>query len=78
MVLGPGMQSHHRSHGAIDFVTLTLDVSDLARVAVDLLGYELTVTAGQVLRPPEHLSAWLLSLWPRTTPRKAGGTVASR
>jgi AraC-like DNA-binding protein len=62
MVLGPGMQSHHRSHGAIDFVTLTLDVSDLARVAVDLLGYELTVTAGQVLRPPEHLGAWLLSV----------------
>jgi hypothetical protein len=62
MVLGPGMQSHHRSHGFIDFVTLTLETSDLTRAAADLSGYELTLTAGQVLRPLEHLSAWLLSV----------------
>jgi hypothetical protein len=46
MVLGPGMQSHHRSPGPIDFVMLTLDASNLTRAAVDLTGAELTVTAG--------------------------------
>jgi AraC-like DNA-binding protein len=62
IVLGPGMQSHHRSPGRIDFVTLMLDVSALTDAAEDMFGEELNLTAGQVLRPPEHLGAWLLSV----------------
>jgi AraC-like DNA-binding protein len=61
MSLGRGMQSHHRSSGPIDFVTLTLDANDLNRAAIDLTGTELTVTAGKVLRPPARLGASLLS-----------------
>lgn len=62
MTLGPGMQSHHRSPGPIHFVTLTLDADNLAQAAVDMVGHEVPVVAGQVLRPPEHLSAWVLSV----------------
>ena len=52
--LGPGMQSHHRSSGPVDFVTLTLDASDLTRTAFELTGRAVTVEAGKVLRPPAH------------------------
>jgi AraC-like DNA-binding protein len=62
MCLGPGMQSHHRSRDAIDFVTLTLDESSMASAVTDLTGSELTLAAGRVLRPPGHLSASLLSV----------------
>jgi AraC-like DNA-binding protein len=61
MCLGPGMQSHHRSSGPIDFVTLTLDASDLNQAAIDLTGRELTVAGGKVLRPPARLGASMLS-----------------
>jgi AraC-like DNA-binding protein len=60
--LGPGMQSHHRSSGPVDFVTLTLDTSDLTRVAFEQTGREVRVEAGKVLRPPAHLNAALLSM----------------
>ena len=62
MFLGLGMQSHHRTFGRNDFAALTLDASDLARAAMDLTGRELAVTAGKVLRPPDHLGTWLLSV----------------
>ncbi len=62
MCLGPGMESHHRTSGPNDFVALTLDVSDLTRAGIDLAGCELTMTAGQVVRPPEHVAARLLSV----------------
>ena len=52
MCLGPGMQSHHRTAGPNDFVTLTLDAADLTRAAFDLTGNELTVTPGKIVRPP--------------------------
>jgi AraC-like DNA-binding protein len=55
-------QSHHRSSGPVDFVTLTLDTSDLTRVAFELTGREVRVEAGKVLRPPAHLNAALLSV----------------
>jgi AraC-like DNA-binding protein len=61
MCLGPGMQSHHRSSGPIDFVTLTLDANDLNQAAIDLTGQELTVVGGKVLRPPARLGASMLS-----------------
>jgi AraC-like DNA-binding protein len=62
MCLGLGMQSHHRTFGRNDFAALTLDVRDLARATMDLTGRELTVTAGKVIRPPDHLGTWLLSV----------------
>lgn len=62
LCLGPGMQSHHRTFGPNDFVALTLDASDLTRAALDLTGRELTVMAGKVIRPPDHLGAALLSV----------------
>jgi hypothetical protein len=61
MCLGPGMQSHHRSSGPIDFVTLTLDASDLSQAAIDLTGRNLTVDGGKVLRPPAGLGASMVS-----------------
>jgi len=62
LCLGPGMQSHHRTPGPVDFVALTLDASDLAHAAIEVTGTPLAVTAGKVLRVPEHLGAWLLSV----------------
>ena len=62
MCLGSGMESHHRNFGYNDFAALTLDETDLARAAMDLTGRELAVTAGRVLRPPDHLGVWLLSV----------------
>jgi len=73
--LGAGMESHHRTVGPNDFVTLTLNASDLARAAIDVIGRELTVTGGTVIRPPAELSARLMSIIDdatrvaRTTPR---------
>jgi transcriptional regulator GlxA family with amidase domain len=73
--LGEGMESHHRTFGPNDFVTLTLNASDLARAAIDITGWELTVTAGTVIRPSPELNAWLMSVIDaatrvaRTTPR---------
>ena len=49
MLLGPGMQSNHRTFGPNDFVALTLDAKDLTRAAIELTGCELTVTPGMVL-----------------------------
>jgi AraC-like DNA-binding protein len=60
--LGEGMESHHRTFGPNDFVTLTLKASDLNRAATDVIGRELTLTAGAVIRPPAELSARLLSM----------------
>src|SRR4051812_9529054 len=60
--LGEGMESHHRTFGPNDFVTLTLKVGDLARAAIDVIGRELTVTPGTVIRPPAELSARLRSI----------------
>ena len=62
LCLGPGMQSHHRTFGANDFAALTLDVDDLTRAAIELTGSDLRVTAGKILRPPEHIFAWLLAV----------------
>jgi AraC-like DNA-binding protein len=62
MCLGSGMESHHRNFGCNDFAALTLDATDLARAAMDLTGRELVVNAGKVLRPPDHLGVWLLSV----------------
>jgi AraC-like DNA-binding protein len=62
LCLGAGMQSHHRTFGSNDFAALTLDSNDLANAAIDLTGQELAVTAGKVLRPPEYLLIWLLSV----------------
>ena len=62
MCLGLGMQSHHRTFGPNDFTALTLDASDLSRAATDLTGRDLAVTAGKVIRPPDHLGTWLLSV----------------
>src|SRR3954452_3253670 len=60
--LGEGMESHHRTFGPNDFVTLTLNASDLAGAAIDVIGRELTVTAGSVIRPPAELSARFMSM----------------
>jgi AraC-like DNA-binding protein len=73
MYLGLGMQSHHRTFGRNDFAALTLDASDLARAAMDLTGRELAVTSGKVLRPPDHLGTWLLSVIDAAT--RAGQTT---
>jgi len=62
LCLGPGMQSHHRTFGVNDFVSLILDAGDLTRAAIDTTGRELTVTAGTVVRPPDDLSTWLMSV----------------
>jgi AraC-like DNA-binding protein len=62
MCLYLGMQSHHRTFGRVDFAALTLDATDLARAAMDLTGRELAVTAGNVVRPPDPLGTWLLSV----------------
>jgi AraC-like DNA-binding protein len=62
MSLGLGMQSHHRTFGRNDFAALTLDAADLTRAAMDLAGRELAVPVGKVLRPPDHLGTWLLSV----------------
>jgi hypothetical protein len=62
MGLGFGMQSHHRTFGANDFATLTLNATSLASAAVELTGCELAVTAGKVIRPSGHLGTWLLSV----------------
>jgi AraC-like DNA-binding protein len=80
MCLGLGMQSHHRTFGRNDFAMLTLDASDLSRAAMDLTGRDLAVTAGKVIRPPDHLGTWLLSVIDAAT--RAGqatpGIFASR
>lgn len=60
--LGEEMESHHRTFGPNDFVTLTLSASDLARAAIDVTGRELTVTAGTVIRPAAELNARLMSM----------------
>jgi AraC-like DNA-binding protein len=73
MYLGLGMQSHHRTFGRNDFAALTLDASDLARAAMDLTGRELAVTAGKVVRPPDHVGTWLLSVIDAAT--RAGQTT---
>ncbi len=62
LCLGAGMQSNHRTNGPVDFVALTLDKDDLNFVAVEVAGAPVAVTAGKVLRVPEHLGAWLLSV----------------
>lgn len=62
MCVGLGMQSHHRTFGGNDFVVLSLDITDLARAAADLTGRELIVKAGSVIRPPEHLAGWMMSV----------------
>jgi AraC-like DNA-binding protein len=56
------MQSHHRTFGRNEFAVLTLDATDLARASMDLTGRELAVPVGKVLRPPDHLGTWLLSV----------------
>jgi AraC-like DNA-binding protein len=78
--LGPGMQSNHRTFGCNDFVALTLDARDLTRAAFELTGCELTVTAGMILRPPDHLGDRLLSVIGTATDmaRTASGIFASR
>jgi AraC-like DNA-binding protein len=62
MCLGLGMQSHHRTFGRNDFAALTLDAANLTRAAMDLTGREVAVAAGKVIRPPDNLGAWLLSV----------------
>ncbi len=62
MSLGLGMQSHHRTCGPNDFALLTVDAADLVRAAKDLIGRELAVPAGKVIRPPDHLGTWMLSV----------------
>jgi AraC-like DNA-binding protein len=62
MSLGLGMQSHHRTFGPVDFVSLTVDASDLTRAAIELTGQELTVTAGKILQPPDDVGAQLSSV----------------
>src|SRR4051812_15725140 len=59
---GPGMESHHRSFGPVDFLVLTLDVGDLADAAVEIIGRELTVASGTLIQPPTDLDAWLRSV----------------
>jgi AraC-like DNA-binding protein len=80
MCLGPGMQSNHRTFGPNDFVALTLDASDLNRAAFELAGWELTVTPGMVLRPPDHVGDRLLSVIEAAThlTLTASGIFASR
>lgn len=79
MCLGLDMQSYHRTSGPNDFAVLTLDAGDLARAAVEQTGRELTVTAGKVIRPPDHLRARLLSVVEAATRlgRTTPGTLAS-
>jgi hypothetical protein len=62
MCLGLGMQSHHRTFGHNEFAALTLDATSLTAAAMDLTGRELAVTGGKVLRPPDHLGTWLMSV----------------
>jgi AraC-like DNA-binding protein len=62
MCLGLAMQSHHRTFGPNDFAALTLDATNFTRAAMDLTGRELAVTGGKVLRPPDHLGTWLMSV----------------
>jgi AraC-like DNA-binding protein len=62
MCLGLGMQSHHRTAGPVEYVSLTLDPTDLAAAAIELTGIPVTVTAGKVFRAPEQLGTWLLSV----------------
>jgi AraC-like DNA-binding protein len=46
--LGPGMQSHHRTSGPNEFVSLTLDATELNRAAIELAGRDLTPAAGML------------------------------
>jgi AraC-like DNA-binding protein len=62
MCLGLGMQSHHRTSGPNEFVSLTLDQTELDRAAIDLTGNRLAITSGEVLRPPGHLREWFFSV----------------
>jgi AraC-like DNA-binding protein len=60
--LGEGMDAHHRTFGPNDFVTLTLNGRDLAGIAIDVIGRQVTLVAGTVIRPPADLTAWLMSV----------------
>ncbi len=62
MCLSPRMQSHHRTPGPVDYVALTLDADALANAAIGLTGAPVAVTGGKVLRLPEQLGAWLMSV----------------
>lgn len=62
LALGGGMQSHHRTFGPNEFVTLTVDADDFAHAAMDFIGRELGIVAGTMIRPPADLSAWLASI----------------
>lgn len=61
MCLAPGMQSYHRTFGRNEFVTLTLDVGNLAQAGHNITGREPVLSPGGVLRPPEQLFARLRS-----------------
>jgi AraC-like DNA-binding protein len=62
LCLGSGMEPHHRTPGPVDFVALTLDADDLAHAAIAMTGVPLAVIGGKILRMPEHLGAWLVSV----------------
>lgn len=62
MSLGLGMQSHHRTAGPVNYVALTINSGDLAQAAIDQTGIPVSVTGGKVLRVPEYLGAWLMSV----------------
>jgi AraC-like DNA-binding protein len=60
--LGDSMESYHRTSGPVDFVVLTMDATDLADAAIELTGAPVTIASGTVLRMPEQLGAWLVSV----------------
>jgi AraC-like DNA-binding protein len=62
LCFGQGMQSHHRTFGANEFMTLMLNSADLTQAAHAWTGRELVVASGQVLRPPKNLLVKLISV----------------
>jgi AraC-like DNA-binding protein len=62
MSFGRAAESYHRTSGSVDYVALSADASELERVAIDLVGRELPLGSGGVLRPSDRSLARLLSL----------------
>lgn len=58
----PDAQSYHRTAGPNEFVSVTTDVAEMTRVALEITGVELTLPPGLIVRPPEQLRAWLFSV----------------
>lgn len=62
MSLGLDMESYHRTRASIDYAAILLDPGSLSRAAVDLVGRELRIESGSVLRPTPRAHARFVSL----------------